>query len=282
MDKKESKKQKKILILCIVVILVVVLTILSIPKKYYLTDGGTVEYKAAIWEYRKVNEMVTDGYRKGSQFKLFGIKLYDNVKFVSNYGDNDDCDEYEDDGVTVKKPILYLYPTSTTKVTVNFEKENNFTTTYPKFNKEWTVTANPNGDLYDENGNYYYGLYWEEKVKAKVNFDEGFYVEKEDAISFLEEKLEYIGLNAKEKNEFIMYWLPILESNEKSLVYFELTNERENFNKIQISPKPDSLLRIAMHVKKVNKKVEIKEQKLTKFNRIGFSAVEWGGIDYND
>ena len=83
MDKKESKKKKKILILCIVVITVVVLTILSIPKKYYLTDGGTVEYKAAIWEYRKVNEMVTDGYRKGSQFKLFGIKLYDSVKFVS-------------------------------------------------------------------------------------------------------------------------------------------------------------------------------------------------------
>ena len=37
-----------------------------------------------------------------------------------------------------------------------------------------------------------------------------------------------------------------------------------------------------MHVKKVNEKVEIKEQKLTKFNRTGFTAVEWGGIDYND
>ena len=79
-----------------------------------------------------------------------------------------------------------------------------------------------------------------------------------------------------------MYWLPILESNEKNLVYFELTEERDNTNKIQISPKPDSLLRVAIHVKKVNEKVNINEQKLTKFNRIGFTAVEWGGIDYND
>ena len=33
-----------------------------------------------------------------------------------------------------------------------------------------------------------------------------------------------------------------------------------------------------MHVKKVNGKVSIKEQKLNKFNRTGFSAVEWGGV----
>ena len=77
-----------------------------------------------------------------------------------------------------------------------------------------------------------------------------------------------------------MYWLPILERNEKSLVYFELTNERNNNSKININPKPDSMLRLAIHIKKVNGIVNIKEQKLTRFNRIGFSAVEWGGVIY--
>ena len=178
------------------------------------------------------------------------------------------------------KPILYLYPEVETQITVNFSNEDNLTTTYPKFKNEWKVLAKPNGDLYDSNGKYYYGLYWEEDLNHKVDFSEGFYVTKENAIEFLEEKLTYIGLNDKERNEFIMYWLPILEKNGKNLVYFELTDERDSFNKLIINPKPDSILRLAIHVKKVNNKVNIKEQKLETFNRTGFTAVEWGGMTY--
>ena len=76
----------------------------------------------------------------------------------------------------------------------------------------------------------------------------------------------------------MMYWLPILEKNEKSLVYFELTESRESYNKLIINPKPDSMLRVAIHVKKVDTKVSIKEQKLPRFERKGFTAVEWGGV----
>lgn len=177
------------------------------------------------------------------------------------------------------KPVLYLYPKKdNTKVTVSFAKSNLLTTTYPKYKNKWEVVANKNGDLYDLNNKYYYGLYWEESGSIKVDFNEGFYVTKENAIDFLEEKLSVIGLNDKERNEFIMYWLPILEKNGKNLVYFELTDSRESYNKLIINPKPDSLLRMAIHVKKVDKKTNIKEQKLTTFDRKGFTAVEWGGV----
>lgn len=178
------------------------------------------------------------------------------------------------------KPVLYLYPKEKTNVTVTFEHPNLLTTTYPKFIDKWEVIANPNGDLYDSRGNYYYALYWEENKNHYIDFSEGFYVTKDNAIEFLEEKLSIIGLNAKERNEFIMYWLPILEKNEKSLVYFELTKERDTYNKLIINPKPDSVLRVAIHVKKVNKKTSIKEQNLTSFERNGFTAVEWGGVIY--
>lgn len=179
------------------------------------------------------------------------------------------------------KPVLYIYPKKKTNVTVTFEHPELLTTTYPKYNKSWKVTANKNGDLYDSNRKYYYGLYWEEKGSNNVTFDEGFYVTKDNAIEFLEEKLHTIGLNDKEKNEFIMYWLPILEKNEKSIVYFELTEERNSYNKLIIKPKPDSMLRIAIHVKKVNQEVRIREQILKPFKRKGFTAVEWGGVNHN-
>ena len=175
------------------------------------------------------------------------------------------------------KPILYLYPKVETKVTVRFENPSKLTTTYPKYQNKWEVIAKPNGDL-NLNGRYYYGLYWEEKASHYIDFNEGFYVESKDAIKFLEEKLAEIGFNERESNEFIMYWLPILEKNQKSLVYFELTEERDKYSKLLITPKPDSLLRVAIHVKKVNEKVNIKKQQLKKFKRKGFTALEWGGV----
>lgn len=177
------------------------------------------------------------------------------------------------------KPVLYLYPENDkTNIKVTFDKPELLTTTYPKYIREWNVVADKNGDLHDASGRYYYGLYWEEKGSNKVDYSTGFYVEKKDALKFLEEKLDIIGLTEREANEFIMYWLPILEKNEKSLVYFELTEERDSYNTINISPRPDSILRMAIHVKKVNKKTNIKEEKLTSFKRKGFTAVEWGGV----
>ena len=163
---------------------------------------------------------------------------------------------------------------------LRFEHPEYLETTYPKYTDKWEVKAHSNGDLYDNNGSYYYALYWDEKQVHSVDFSTGYYVEKDDAISFLEQKLSYIGLSRREANEFIMYWLPILEKNEKSLVYFELTEERESYNKLNIEPKPDSLLRLVIHIKKVDKKVEIPKQSLTKFQRKGFVAVEWGGTTY--
>ena len=178
------------------------------------------------------------------------------------------------------KPVLYLYPTKEMYVKVNFSNPEYLTTTYPKYNNGWEVKVSPNGDMYDKDGKYYYALYWDEKRYYEIDFKEGFYVTKENAINFLEEKLSVIGLNDRERNEFIMYWLPILENNKQSLVYFELTEEREKNNKLIIEPKPDSMLRVSIHVKKVDEYVNIKEQKLKTFKRSGFTAIEWGGMTY--
>lgn len=180
------------------------------------------------------------------------------------------------------KPLLYLYPKKEAKITVTFADPKKLKVTYPVYKDKWKVTAKANGDLEDKDRNYYYALYWEEEGKANIDFTKGYYVTKDEARTFLEDKLKYIGLNDKERNEFIIYWLPVLEENDKSVIYFELTEEREKFNKIEINPKPDSLLRVAMHVKRVEKKPNnLEKQKLSHFHRKGFSAIEWGGVVHN-
>lgn len=187
---------------------------------------------------------------------------------------------YQDSNPDVeKKPVLYLYPEKDMNVTVTFENSNTLTTTYPKYNNGWNVFVTKDGTI-NLNNKKYYALYWENTTNKEVDFSTGFYVTKENAITFLEEKLSIIGLNYKEQNEFIMYWLPILEQNEKSLIYFELTEEKQADNKLIINPTPDSLLRVTMHVKKINEYVEIEKQNIPTFERKGFVAVEWGGVEH--
>lgn len=254
---------------------------ITIWKDSYYYD----EYSSGYYDREKLDSM--DEMTKSEGFYV--VISYKNQDANGNYGIeycyNVETNEFKTYNITEPlggraKPVLYLYPSEQVKVKVKFQHPEYLTTTYPKYDAGWEVLANPNGDLYDNNNKYYYALYWDETRYNEVNFDEGFYVTKENAINFLEEKLEIIGLNDRERNEFIMYWLPILEKNEKSLVYFELTEERENTNKLIIEPSPDSLLRVSIHIKKVNNYIKIKEQKLKTFERYGFTAVEWGGMTY--
>ena len=183
--------------------------------------------------------------------------------------------------VSYKKPILYLYPEEDIDVKINFSNEGILKTTYPKYNDGWEVHVKSDSSITDENGRGYYALYWDEEYDSKVDFSTGFYVKSEDSVKFLEEKLNEIGLTEREANEFIMYWLPKMEENGNNLVHFEFTKDREKMNKINIDPKPDSMLRIGIIIKKVDKKVKIKEQKIEHFDRVGFSVVEWGGTIIN-
>ena len=240
--------------------------------------NGKVYYNYGKIDFRKYNFGMS--YNDGALFQLYQGDDYDKCIEVLYDPDTKEGETKEIECGGIAKPILYLYPKEETNVSINFEHPEYLETTYPKFNGKWSVKANSNGDLYDKSGKYYYALYWDEKKVHTVDFSTGFYVEDKDAINFLEQKLTYIGLSDKERNEFIMYWLPVLEKNGKSLVYFELTEERESYNRINIIPRPDSLLRVIIHIKKVNSKQDIPKESLIKFQRKGFVAVEWGGTTY--
>jgi hypothetical protein len=194
-------------------------------------------------------------------------------------------DVEEDESVRVDvdyKPVIYLYPEESMDISVqlNFEKRI-FTTIYPKFNGKntWNVHAEPNGDIIIKGRKYPY-LFWEAESYAEKDLNEGFIVKDSDAENFLEEKLSILGLNDKEKTDFITYWLPLLLRNKLSLCSFQ---KHEFFNSIElnITPKPDSLIRIFLSIKKIDAPINIKEQKLQSPERKGFTVIEWGGSNLN-
>ena len=95
----------------------------------------------------------------------------------------------------------------------------------------------------------------------------------------MEEKLEILGLNYKERNEFIMYWLPKLEDNKYNYIRFQTMEEINSDMELEINPEPDTLIRVRMEYKPLKKKIKVKEQELEKVGRDGYIVVEWGGTE---
>ena len=85
-----------------------------------------------------------------------------------------------------------------------------------------------------------------------------------------------MGLTPKEYNDFIVYWVPKMQGNKYNLITFS-TEQYEQLAQLTVSPKPDSLLRVHMVYKPLEKPIKIPQQKLSKFTRKGITVVEWGG-----
>ena len=184
----------------------------------------------------------------------------------------------ENDKMT-KKPVIYLYPTSEQSVSAKLDYNGELTCTYPEYKDGWNVIAEPDGTLTNiENKREYSYLYWEGISKNQWDMSKGFVVKGEDTEEFLQEKLEYMGLTPREYNEFIVYWLPIMQENKYNLITFA-GEEYENLAKLNITPKPDSILRVMMLFKSLDKPIEIEEQEIKSFERKGFTVIEWGGTE---
>ena len=176
------------------------------------------------------------------------------------------------------KPVIYLYPEETTQVEVALDYDGQLAHTYPSYGDGWQVTAQPDGTLTDETGREYYCLFWEGSLDTEFDFSAGFCVAGEETAAFLEEALADLGLTEREANEFLLYWLPRMEGNPYNLIAFQ-TQCYTDAARLDIDPAPDTLIRVHMAWKGLSAPVELPPQELTAVERIGFTAVEWGGTE---
>ncbi len=271
-------------------------------SKYYIVYTYTSEYqdiKATLGavDYKNgnvdlyISDDITGYFGSGTAGYVIIIptnKYVDNINIVTSYTKsgyeevkkNLEKYGYPYNPITAK-PIIYLYPTQDTEVSVKLLKDNNLTCSYPKYQGEWKVLAQSNGNLKDLTTNrQLYSLYYESKSAVEFNVEEeGFIVKGEDAAAFLEEKLKVLGLNEREAEEFIIYWLPKLEANKFNYIRFATPDEINENMPLEINPNPDTIIRVLMTFKGLDNPIDIKEQKLETPIRKGFIAVEWGGTE---
>lgn len=175
------------------------------------------------------------------------------------------------------KPVIYLYPEEETQVSVELTLDGKLSCTYPAYQDGWNVTAMPDGTLYADGLSYNY-LYWEGETNAAWDWSEGFCVKGADTAAFLEDALEKLGLTRREANEFIVYWLPLMQDNPYNLISFQ-TEAYTDAAKLDIDPAPDTLIRVFMTWRASETHVAVNTQKLDAPQRNGFTVVEWGGTE---
>lgn len=177
------------------------------------------------------------------------------------------------------KPIIYLYPQKEMDIAVELNYKGKLTHTYPNYPEGgWKVQAKPDGTIFDEKGVEYYALFWEGKPTTPIHPSDGFVVAGDETVSFLETTLAELGLNRREANEFIMFWLPQLENNPFNLIHFS-NAAYEDLAELKITPAPETLIRVMMITKPLKEKIFCPLQDIShlKKKRVGYTVVEWGG-----
>jgi len=180
--------------------------------------------------------------------------------------------------IRLEKPLIYLYPQEKINVRVEVDVDGGIVHSYPKYKEAWEVEARPDGTLYDAKGRSYYGLYWEADIYKDFSITSGNVVAKKELILFLETSLATLGLNEREANEFIMYWLPKLAAKDYALIHFSTEEYAEKFP-LKVEPKADQEIRVMMYFKGLDEEIDFVKQELQKVEREknAFVLVEWGG-----
>lgn len=173
------------------------------------------------------------------------------------------------------KPVIYLYPTVTTPISVLLNWNKKTLISIPEYGNGWYVVAHPDGKLDIDWAQYPY-LFWEDTIRYPEPTT-WFVIPRSDVDGFLSEKLSFLWMNTWEISDFKEYWIPHMQDAPYYRISFLSTEDMDRSAPISISPQPDSTLRIFMDFSEHGSPLDIPEQSLVPFTRTGFSVIEWGG-----
>jgi hypothetical protein len=194
--------------------------------------------------------------------------------------------KYSGRNIMVDKPVIYAYSEKPIDFTLKVIPQGVLTFTYPQLpaDNTWKMKTDQSGNLTAANGSNYPYLFWESNQNAylvsgkKSNSCE--IVAQNTLIYYLEKNLIDLGLNAKERTDFITFWAPKLQKFKIIQVQFFVDDNCEVIGKLEINPKPDHLRRVYAIFNEVtiisnqfvNRPLDVKP-----LRRNGFTVIEWGG-----
>lgn len=182
------------------------------------------------------------------------------------------------------KPAIYLYPETTEQVHVSVDSKGPLTYTIPLYPEGgWNVVANPNGDISYASNKFDY-LYYETHIPDSLvqEPNEGFVVSYDHIKPTLQTILPKLSLNEKETGQFVDYWTKALPKNPYYRINVLSQSNIDQMAALNITPKPQTVIRVALQFIPLDEPVTVKEPVLTPAARNGFTVVEWGGLFKKD
>jgi len=184
-----------------------------------------------------------------------------------------DLDFLESD--VARAPNLYLYAPEPTAVHVGlgFPAGGEVLVSDPPYVAGgWSVTAYPDG-LIDGHLGY---LFYEARVPGGFQTAEGWVLPGDDLAAAFRARLEALGLQGREVDDFVDHWTPRLAGAAAVEVYPQDAEPRVT---LDLTPRPDALRRIWLLVRPVSRARTLPEPApLPPLQRAGLVAVEWGVI----
>jgi hypothetical protein len=183
------------------------------------------------------------------------------------------------------KPIIYLYPTKTTLVSVLLDIPGTVTVSDPLYPASgWkNIEAHPDGTfMYNQKS--YQELYYESATIRANPPTEGIITTMGDLRVTLLDLTTKLGLNAFEQKEFMDYWMPELESLHSPYLFVSVFDkaEKEKVDHVVISPQPDTKIEFLAYFKAVDAPFPVAPLQVKPApKRTGFTTVEWGGTIEN-
>ncbi len=185
--------------------------------------------------------------------------------------------------VIAEKPVIYVYPDKTQHVNIQLDVNGKLGFTYPAYNSGWDFTADPDGTIHMNDKIYSY-LFWDGEANVSLGEKErqsGFIVQRDSLVTFFEDKLTVMGLNAREQEDFITYWCPRMTFYQSCFVHFIFNDDYDKVSTMNITPEPDHLFRVFM-VWSGSMEAgtqTVLSQEIPTAQRDGFTVIEWGGAE---
>ena len=186
------------------------------------------------------------------------------------------------------KPAVYLYPPEKKLVNVRVYPKGELAFTDPPYDKEkgWTVWAEPGGEMYQEsrvkgqekvqNGYLYYEAKLLDSEIEKPT--EGWVVKPSELEDLLNRTLPKLGLNEKEKKDFMDYWLTKLPDSPYYFVGLIEKPQRDYLETLKVTPNPDTSIRFSFFFEALSTPKVVQEPVIETPIRNGFTLVDWGGM----
>ena len=180
------------------------------------------------------------------------------------------------------KPVIYLYPERRTKVDVELTVPGTIPVSNPQYPiGGWRdIEAQPDGTL-TYKGNTYHELYYEAAIQPVRPPEKGIIIPARQLTSKLTELTTQLGLNKKEQEEFLTYWVGRLEEQKSPYMLISVftPEQKRIIDQVAINPKPDTFIQFIMYYKPLKEPVSKEPLTLpSPPQRKGFTAVEWGGV----